>query len=525
CAHFTLAERLIALEGVAFDRPDLTRSVRTRSTRHNTPNMRPENVIQGSAQLSTSTNEQLRDALIDIVGSDAVVSPPDPSLLTDFRRVFEGEALLVVRPANPHEVADVVACCASHQTPIVTQGGNTGLSGGAIPTADHPSVLLSMSRMNNIESIDVDRSTMTVEAGVTISAVQEAATSVGRLFAPDWGARGSATVGGAVATNAGGNNVLRYGNMREQVLGLEVVLPDGCIWDGLRTLRKDSSGYDLKQLFIGSEGTLGVVTRAVVKLRPATPHQQSALATMTDLTGLMAMYDLAQSISMGTLTAFELMPEVALARACDVYDIPRPLGVDGEFYVLVKVACSQPIDDLLAEMLSAWADASLIVDGVVAATPEQEARLWRIRDELTPARIYPQTQAVGVKLDIAVPIDSIPDFHDSVQTIAAEIVPDALAYGFGHVGDGNLHMMVLPLDVADIRDFEKRVPSLVGRIDETTFEFGGTLSAEHGIGRLLNERVRAQKSELEWELMRSVKDSLDPHGLMNPGALFSPRDR
>ncbi len=459
-------------------------------------------------------------ALRAIVGRSAVLTDEDAApFLIDERAIFTGPAFAVVRPLTTDEVAAVVKWCANANVAVVSQGGNSGLSGGASPPLDRRSIVLSLTRMNAIESVDIDRSTMTVQAGAIIETVQQTAAANHRLFAPDWGARGSATVGGAIATDAGGNNVVRYGNMRDNIMGLEVVLADGRVWDGLRALRKDSSGYDLKQLFVGSEGTLGVVTRAVLKLWPATPHVQSAFAALTGLDHLMDLFDLSMAIAGPTLTAFELVPEVGLSRVDELFGTGRPIKATADFYALIKLADGAPVTETLTKLFDDASQAGLISDAVIAATPTQEAQLWMIRDELSPTRTY-KHHGVGLKMDTAVPLDRIKDFFESVQSIAAEVTPDALCYGFGHVGDGNMHMMILPLADEDVAEFKAKKPELIRRVDQLTFSLNGTLSAEHGVGLELRDRVAGQKPSIEWELMRAIKDTLDPQGLMNPGKLL-----
>jgi FAD/FMN-containing dehydrogenase len=321
------------------------------------------------------------------------------------------------------------------------------------------------------------------------------------VFAPDWGARGTASVGGGIATDAGGNNVVRYGNMRDNVMGIEAVLADGTIWDGRRALVKDSSGYDLKHLFIGGEGTLGIVTSAVLKLRPATPYETSLLAAITGLDALAPLLDLAQQHAPGTVTAFELMPLVAIDRVFEVFDVVKPLDTDTEYFALVKLASSKPVDDQIAAFLEAGAETDLIVDAAAAGTPEQHH---------------------GLKLDTAVPVDKVKEFVQSVLDAAAEIAPMALAYGFGHVGDGNLHMMILPITDEAVEPWLEVRDAMTAEIDRLVFELDGTLSAEHGVGLLLRDRIEPQKSDIEWEMMRTVKRALDPQNLFNPGKLIPP---
>ena len=456
--------------------------------------------------------------------------------LTDQRGSFTGEAVAVVRPASVDETVVAVRACAAAGVAIVPQGGNTSMSGGSVPAVagrfdasartgtgldgggrgpPRPSIVLSVGRMNRIVSVDPGRWSITAEAGATIESVQRAAAGSDRLFGPDWGARGTATVGGAVSTDAGGNNVVRYGNMRDNVLGLEAVLADGQVWNGLRALRKDSSGYDLKQLFIGAEGTLGVVTRAVLRLHPATPHIRSALAAISGLDRLMPLLELATARCGGDVTALELIPVVGLERVCEKLGLARPLVTGEEFCVLVRVASPEPVSERLGAFLAEASERGWISDAAVAVTEEQETRLWTIRDELSPMFLWAE-HVHGVKLDTAVPIDRFGAYHDEVRRIAAELAPGALSYGFGHVGDGNLHMYVLPTRDDQVAPFLAVREQLQRRIDEATFAFGGTITAEHGIGQLLRSRIGRQKPEIEWELMRAVKNALDPRGIMNP---------
>jgi len=303
-------------------------------------------------------------------------------------------------------------------------------------------------------------------------------------------------------------------------MGIEAVLADGSIWDGRRSLRKDSSGYDLKHLFIGSEGTLGVVTSAVLKLVPATPYATSTLAAITGLDALMPLLTLAQKHGAGTLTAFELIPDVAMARVDELFGRGKAIDAGTEFSVLVKLASSEPVDDMIASFLSAGVDAGYIVDAIVAGTPDQEASLWTLRDDIPPSTTYRETQHHGIKLDTAVPIDHIEEFIRRITASAKEIAPMALCYGFGHIGDGNIHMMILPITEETIEPWLEVKPAMEAAIDETVFDLDGTLSAEHGVGLLLRDRVGPQKQELEWDMMRSVQRALDPDNVFNPGKLI-----
>ncbi|MEM9464462.1 MAG: FAD-binding oxidoreductase [Actinomycetota bacterium] len=463
------------------------------------------------------------DALRAALDAHAVLTGDEAeAFLLDQRQGRIADEAVVVRPADVAGVAETVRVCSEHRVAVVPQGGNTGLSLGTLVPDDRPAIVLSLARLNRIESIDPDRWTITAQAGVTIEAIQQAARGVDRIFAPDWGARGTATIGGAISTDAGGNNVLRYGNTRDNVMGIEAVLADGSVWDGRRALVKDSSGYDLKHLFIGGEGTLGVVTSAVLKLHPATPYETSLMAAIPGLDSLAPLIELAHLHAPGAVTAFELVPDVAMTRVVDVFGVTKPIDAGTEYSILVKLAAANPVDDQITAFLGAGADAGLLVDAVVAGTPEQEANLWAMRDHCSPTQCWVEFQTHGLKLDTAVPVDRIAEYIESMAAAAARIAPMAITYGFGHVGDGNIHLWVLPVTDDAVEPFLAVRDEMTAEADRLVFSLGGTLSAEHGVGRLLRDRVGPQKPAIEWELMRSVKRALDPQDLFNPGALLPP---
>ena len=434
----------------------------------------------------------------------------------DFFGRWRAKSVLVVRPANTEEVAEVLRICRRHGLAVVPQGGHTGLCGGAVATGERPSVLLSLSRMNRILSVDPARYSVTAEGGCILQTIHDAAAEVNRTFALDWGGRGTATVGGAVSTNAGGINVLRFGNTRDQVLGLEVVLPDGRIWNGLRCLRKDSSGYDLKHLFIGGEGTLGIVTKAVLKLHPRPRHEQSLWGSVVDVDRLSEMFVLARDVAGYELTAFELIPGELLELA--LHHAPqriRPVETRAEWYVLVRFSGRDPVDGKMEEFFARAHEAGMLSDAGLAQSGEQEANLWHLRDEIPPAQRIPGKM---LKWDAAVPIDRIMPFLRAVQDSVRETQPNARLYAFGHVGDGNLHVSLFPQDGTEAADYAR----LERLIDEVVWRFEGTICAEHGVGALNYDRVVDQKPAVELELMARLRNLMDPGTLLNPGKLVDP---
>ena len=452
--------------------------------------------------------------LAEIVGARNVLTDPAQTkpYFTDWRRQYSAPAECVVRPAATAEVAAVVALCAREEVAVVAQGGNTGLVGGSVPTGTRREIVLSLGRMNRIRSLDPLNDTITVEAGCVLAAVQQAAEDAGRLFPLSLAAEGSCQIGGNLSTNAGGVNVLRYGTAREQVLGLEVVLADGRVWDGLRALRKDNTGYDLKQLFLGAEGTLGIITAAVLRLFPRPSATATAWIALDSPRAAVELLGGLRERLGERLSAFELASracvEAVLAHSPGLQD---PLAATHPWYVLAELGDSGDPAALRERVESALADCAergALRDAALAQSGEQSRELWRIRETI------PEAQFTNVKHDVSVPVAQIPEFIDRAGRSLRERFGEIAIYCFGHVGDGNLHYNVGSEALMARREEVSRV------VYDALDAFGGSISAEHGLGQLKREEIRRHKHPLELELMRSLKRTLDPGGLMNPGKLL-----
>ena len=441
--------------------------------------------------------------------------------LTDQRGRYHGRAALLVRPDSTAAVAEVVRLCAGAGVPIVPQGGNTGLVGGATPSDSGGEILLCLSRLNRIRAIDPLNYTMTVEAGCILQQVQEAAAAAGRLLPLSLGAEGSCQIGGNLSTNAGGIAVLRYGNARELVLGLEVVLPDGRVWDGLRALRKDNTGYDLKQLFIGAEGTLGIITAAVLKLFPK-PHERiTAFTALSDLPATLDLLARCRAASGDAITSFELIPRIGIELALrHVAGTVDPLRHPAPHYLLIELTATMPDSGLraaLEQTLAAALEDGLILDATIAESGEQARRLWHLREAIVQAQRF---EGGGIKHDISVPISRIPDFVDRATEAMEQALPGIRPVVFGHLGDGNLHFNLCRPTGMDPDAFLARRPELTPIVHDIAASLGGSISAEHGLGRLKRDEIARYKSAVELDLMRSLKTALDPRGIMNPEKLL-----
>ncbi|MCB9957370.1 MAG: FAD-binding oxidoreductase [Rhodospirillaceae bacterium] len=466
--------------------------------------------------------QDLADRLRAIVGERGLVTDPDalaPHLI-DWRRRYFGRTPFMVRPATVDEVSAVVAACADAGVSMVPQGGNTGLVGGSVPDETGLQVLVNLGRLNRVRELDRANYTITVEAGCILADIQQAAAADGMLFPLSLGAEGSCQIGGNLSTNAGGNAVLHYGNMRDLVLGLEVVLPDGRVWQDLRGLRKDNTGYDLKHLFIGAEGSLGIITAAILKLFPAHADSQTALVALHDLSSVMALFDAARRRSGDQLVAFELMPRVGIDLALQhVTGAIDPLEERYPHYVLLELASSRSEAGLraaLEEILEAAFEEGWVVDGTIAATEEQARQLWFLREAIVEGQ---RLNGASIKHDVSVKTSRMGDFIDTAKARLAERFPDDRVVAFGHVGDGNVHFNICP-PAGDETGFAERGPAFTEIVFGTVAEFGGSISAEHGIGRLRREKLADVASPVDLELMRRIKQAVDPANLMNPHVLF-----
>ncbi|OGA65010.1 MAG: hydroxyacid dehydrogenase [Betaproteobacteria bacterium RIFCSPLOWO2_12_FULL_68_20] len=452
--------------------------------------------------------------LASIVGPPHVLTDPRDTApyFTDWRKQYSAAAECVARPAQTGEVARVVELCAREGVAIVPQGGNTGLSGGSVPSGKGREMVLALSRMNRIRDIDALNDTITVEAGCVLAQVQQAAEDAGRLFALSLGAEGSCQIGGNLSTNAGGVNVLRYGNAREQVLGLEVVLPDGRVWNGLRGLRKDNTGYDLKQLFLGAEGTLGVITAAVLRLHPRPTAAATAWIALESPRRAVELLGMLRERLGERVSAFELVSRACLeAVLAHVPGAADPLAAPHPWYVLVELADSgeeAALRDRVEESLGHCSERGMLRDAALAQSEAQARAFWRIRESI------PEAQFENVKHDVSVAVSKVPELIERAGAALERAFPGVRIYCFGHVGDGNVHFNVGDASLVARRPEVNRI------VYDAVAALGGSISAEHGLGQLKREEIRRHKDPLELELMRTLKRALDPRGLMNPGKLL-----
>ncbi len=468
----------------------------------------------GECGLDVDWRSGLLDTLKTILGPDGWVNALESGqYITDITGLG-APCLIVARPVSTEQVAQTVKACSKAGVAIVPQGGNSNVCKMAVPLDGQDAVIMSLMRMNKIIDVDASASTALVEAGVLMQTLQEAAIISSRIFAPDWGARGTASVGGAVATNGGGLNVLRYGTTREQVLGMEVVLPDGSIWNGMRSLIKDNSGYDLKHLFIGSEGTLGIITKLIFKLHPYQPVTQSMMAVLSKISQLNDFFSMAQEIGGEHLVAFELLPGIGIEKALTRYpDLQRPLETRGEWYLLVRFAGQSSVEKPLMRLFQYGFDKGFLSDAALSSSIAQEKNLWEIREQMIPHQYFERTM---LKWDVSVPINRIVEFLSQAREAILAIEPDTICYAVGHVGDGNIHYSAFPPNSAATHSHQQ----VYDVIDRLIWSMGGSIVAEHGVGWVFVDRMRNQKSDIEYAMMKTIKNSFDPQGIMNPGKLL-----
>jgi FAD/FMN-containing dehydrogenase len=418
----------------------------------------------------------------------------------------------LLKPATTAEVSAIVRTCAQAEVAVVPQGGNTGLVGGQIPRPTGDDILISLARLNRVRAVDPIDNAMTVEAGCTLAAAQQAAAGVERLFPLSLASEGSCQIGGNLSTNAGGIHVLRYGNSRDLVLGLEVVTADGEIWNGLRALRKDNTGYELKQLFLGAEGTLGIITAAVLKLFPRHRQVQTVFAAIPTIEAAVALLSQVRETCDDAVLAFELMPRLALEFV--THHLPGatdPLAAPSPWYVIYDVTVGRAVAET---GLAAAAEAGLISDATLAENTTQAAALWRLREAISEAQ---RPAGASIKHDISVPVSRIPDFVHQASAAVARLVPGIRLVPFGHVGDGNLHFNLTQPVGADGTAFLAQAETIHHAVHDIVAALGGSISAEHGIGQAKRQEIRRYKSAVEIALMQKIKQALDPKGIMNPG--------
>jgi FAD/FMN-containing dehydrogenase len=465
----------------------------------------------------------LVDDLTSALGPGAVLTEPDDvaAYCTDWRGAGSGRPLCVVRPGSTAEVSTAVRLCHEAGTPVVPHGGGTGLSGGALPDDSGSQVVLSLARLRAVRGVDAAGDTLTVEAGVVLADVQAAAASVDRLFPLSLASEGSCTIGGNLATNAGGTAVLRYGMARDLVLGLEVVLPDGRVWDGLRPLRKDNTGYDLTQLFVGSEGTLGIITAATLRLFPATPRHATAWLALPSVEAAVSLLPVVRSRSGGSLAAYELVSREALDTVLRHVPAARDaFGEPHEWYALVELAgaaTDDSLDDALEAALAEGFEQSLVADAVVAGSPSQRESLWLLREGISEAQNH---DGASLKHDVSVPVTLLPELLADTAARLDAVLPGVRLVTYGHVGDGNVHHNLAAPVGGSGDDLRAAAGDLADAIYDAVAERGGSISAEHGLGTTKRDANAARKDPVELDLMRSIKQALDPAGLMNPGKVL-----
>ena len=470
-------------------------------------------------QPSPELLERLRGAL----GPVGFIDDPEACAryLVDERQLYQGASSAVLRPASTEEVSKAVTLCAEYGVCVVPQGGNTGYMGGAVPGLEgHPSLLLSLSRMNRVRTLDASNFSMVVEAGCILAELQSVAEDADRLLPLSLAAEGSCQIGGNLATNAGGVQVLRYGNAKDLVLGLEVVLPDGRVWNGLRQLRKDNTGYDLKQLFLGSEGTLGIITAAALKLFPAPRATCTFIAAVQDVASATSLLARMRNASSDAVTSFEYIHRNCIDLVLEyIADVRDPFDEPYEHYALVELTSGGDqgqLQTLVEQALESSFDNGETLDAVVASNVAQSRALWRLRETIPEA----QKHAGGcIKHDVSVQVSKVAEFLSRATPLSEQLIDNVRVVPFGHMGDGNVHFNLTQPEGADAKAFLAHTETITRAIHDVVAEMEGSFSAEHGIGRLKRDELERYRDPLDLEIMQAVKSALDPRGILNPGVI------
>jgi FAD/FMN-containing dehydrogenase len=470
-----------------------------------------------------STDTATLDRLRAIVGPHGYLDRPSDvePFLIDHRKLYHGATALVLRPDSTEQVAATMQLCNEARIGIVPVGGNTSYCGGATPSSDGSQIVLSLARMRRIRTLDPANYTMIAEAGCVLAEIQAAAASVDRLFPMSLGSEGSCQLGGNLSTNAGGTAVLRYGMMRDLVLGLEVVLPDGRVLDGLKPLRKDNTGYDLRDLFIGAEGTLGIITAAACKLFSRPAWALTAFVGVPEPHAAVTLLSRLRTFTSDAVTTFELIPRVALdlvlqhiPSTSDPLDRPQP------WYVLVEIGMGRSAaaarDNIEAELAAAM-EAGEITDAAIAASEAQREMFWRLRETIPQAQ---SREGASIKHDISVTTSELPRFIVEGGAVVEQLAPGARLVSYGHLGDGNLHFNLSPASGGSNEEFLRLAPQVNRAVHDLVARYGGSFSAEHGIGQLKRGELVRYKNPVAIELMRSIKQAVDPNGIMNPGKVL-----
>lgn len=472
--------------------------------------------------VSMNLAERLR-AFIDIVGeANALTRPEDiKPYLTENRGLYHGASPLVLKPGSTAEVSAILKLASETGTAIVPVSGRTGLVGGQVPREESQDVLLSLERMNKIREVDPVADVIVADGGAILADVQKAAEAHDRLFPLSLGSEGSCRIGGNLATNAGGTAVLAYGNMRQLCLGLEVVLPTGEIWDGLRRLKKDNSGYDLRDLFIGAEGTLGVITGAVLKMVPRPRGKQVAYVGLASPEAALQLFEKASQRCGSALTGFELMPRIGIEFTTKhIPGVRDPLTSVHPWYALVDISTSdsaETAETMMQELLAEAFEAGLVSDAAIAASVAQQDAFWHLRESMSEAQ---KPEGGSIKHDVSVPVSRIPAFLAEADAAVHAVMPDARICAFGHLGDGNIHYNISQPVGADKAAFIARWREVNAVVHAVVHKHTGSISAEHGVGQLKRDELVASRPAIETELMRRIKQAFDPAGIMNPGKVI-----